>query len=1396
MDKPKLLVIDDDRNLCESLTDILEAKGYLTDSAHTAEDGIKKTQGGFYNVILQDMKLPDANGIDTLEKIKDISPDTEVIIFTAFAETGSVIKAMERKAFSYIVKPYEIANLLDTVNKAYEKQELLLENRALFQKISDSKKDWENTFDAIQDMISIQDMEFNIVKCNKAVADTFHVKPGDLIGRKCYELFHCDKKPYDKCILRRCEETRKQETEEIDFLPLNGTIEITCFPRFDERGNMTGIVHVGKDITSKKKSEKEEEILREISAKLSVTLDPEEICEIISDCIGHIIPHNHLILTSVDSDTQTMIVLAVRDKEKNLNIKAGTQLSHKDMPTLYSACKSKEVVYTSFEEMRGKNVAFDNDILEREGIKRIVIVPLVVGGDVIGLFVLACRNVDTSFFREDARPVLQKIADILVGPISNALLLERISTSEKKYRELFETSTDGISFTDLEGNILDCNKGYIDMLGYSLEEIKTKRYQDITPAKWHDMEETIVREQLLKRGFSDLYEKEYIRKDGIVFPVTLRSWFQKDEKGNVKGKWGIARDITRLKSDEARILRQRNLLNAINTVFKEALTCETEEEVGSAFLAAAEELTGSMFGYVGEVNPETGLFDTIALSNPGWDACTIPETNAVKMISNMEIRGIDRTALSEEKSRIVNDPASHPDRVGAPEGHPPLTSFLGVLLKHGGKIFGMIGLANKESGYELADQEAVEALSVAFVEALMRKRADSALKRSEKRYASVSGMTSDYVYHINVNSGKQMTVDSITEGFTKSTGYTVDNIRNPEMWREIVPPDDISILMDTFRKIIMGDSGDFECRIITKKGEKQWLHVYGQPEWDDKQQIVTGIIGAVSNITEHKRFEKRILEESEINEILLSVSNIISTMKNRQELIENTLETVYKSLKGEYYSIALLDEDTRSFNTIGARGTEDSVTNILRTIRFQGPYVPLIERMMESKKSFAVTIDETDVKTREFMREIQARSMLIVPLVAVGMVAGFMLYYYASDRPSSGASSAFSRKEDAVIKGAARQLSLGIENARLYQELMNKTAVLENKVEVISVTRDIDRIILSTLEPVQIFETSTRLVSRIIPCDRVTIVMIDKERGGFVYTAGWGVKLEKGDFVSFEDTNTTEVVRTGRTIVRLNIAEESGLLSLDKSLLEQGFLSDIRLPLIIKGEVFGLLNIGSYRRAGFTPEHIFIATDIAAQISVAMSNANLINEVKELYFNMVKSLSAAIDAKSEWTKGHSDRVMDIAMSIGKEMGLETDDMEDLRFSAILHDIGKIGTYEHILDKPGNLTEDEQRIMQQHPAKGAEILKSIRQFKNIVPAVLHHHERFDGKGYPDGLKGKEVPLFARIIHVADSFDAMVSERPYRKGLRRELAMEEIRKFSGTQFDPEIGEVFLKIIDSYS
>jgi HD-GYP domain-containing protein (c-di-GMP phosphodiesterase class II) len=177
-------------------------------------------------------------------------------------------------------------------------------------------------------------------------------------------------------------------------------------------------------------------------------------------------------------------------------------------------------------------------------------------------------------------------------------------------------------------------------------------------------------------------------------------------------------------------------------------------------------------------------------------------------------------------------------------------------------------------------------------------------------------------------------------------------------------------------------------------------------------------------------------------------------------------------------------------------------------------------------------------------------------------------------------------------------------------------------------------------------------------------------------------------------------------------------------------------------------------------------------------------ETRELFFGTVSALSQAIDAKDGFTRGHADRVSRIAGAIAREFGIAERQIEQIELAGLLHDIGKIGVEDRILMKPQRLERDEQELMRRHPIYGASILEPSAALRPLVPIVLHHHENYDGSGYPEGLKGDEIPLGSRIIIVADAYEAMTSDRIYRKAIGHDRAMEQLNKYKGVQFDPKV------------
>ena len=251
---------------------------------------------------------------------------------------------------------------------------------------------------------------------------------------------------------------------------------------------------------------------------------------------------------------------------------------------------------------------------------------------------------------------------------------------------------------------------------------------------------------------------------------------------------------------------------------------------------------------------------------------------------------------------------------------------------------------------------------------------------------------------------------------------------------------------------------------------------------------------------------------------------------------------------------------------------------------------------------------------------------------------------------------------------------------------------------------------------------------------------------------------------------------------------------------EAGLSAMVTMPLISKDRIIGALVL--FKKPGnasYNQSDLELASVLCGQATIAIENAKMFElvqaknrELEVFYFETVNALAQAIEVKDVYTGGHGDRLGDLALAIAGRLGLPAEEKIWLKYAAALHDIGKIGVKETILTKNGKLTPEEYDEMKKHPAKGAEILREVKFLSPVVPIVYHHQEWYDGKGYPDGLAGDKIPIGSRIVAVLDAFDAMTTDRPYRKGLPLDVAVRELQRYSGIQFDPQVVEAFIEVL----
>jgi HD-GYP domain-containing protein (c-di-GMP phosphodiesterase class II) len=282
-------------------------------------------------------------------------------------------------------------------------------------------------------------------------------------------------------------------------------------------------------------------------------------------------------------------------------------------------------------------------------------------------------------------------------------------------------------------------------------------------------------------------------------------------------------------------------------------------------------------------------------------------------------------------------------------------------------------------------------------------------------------------------------------------------------------------------------------------------------------------------------------------------------------------------------------------------------------------------------------------------------------------------------------------------------------------------------------------------------------------------------------------------------TDVNKILANGKSKIN-NRNNNGGSAELDHAsqLLNYQVDSMVFIPLISKGRPLGLLQlINKQDGNNFSHRDLRLCNAFASQAAVIIDNSMLFSNQEKLLISLIKSLTSALDARDPYTKGHSERVSKLSLLIGQSIGLENKQLEIIQQAALLHDVGKIGICDNVLLEPGPLDDEKWQVMKSHPEIGAKIIEQIepRNFMHSVwEGVMFHQEKYDGSGYPQHLKGADIPLVARIIAIADAYDAMTSDRPYRKGLHPQAALNEIRQCSGTHFDPDLADSFLSFVES--
>ncbi|MGV8122437.1 MAG: HD domain-containing phosphohydrolase [Candidatus Xenobiia bacterium LiM19] len=515
---------------------------------------------------------------------------------------------------------------------------------------------------------------------------------------------------------------------------------------------------------------------------------------------------------------------------------------------------------------------------------------------------------------------------------------------------------------------------------------------------------------------------------------------------------------------------------------------------------------------------------------------------------------------------------------------------------------------------------------------------------------------------------------------------------------------------------------------------------------------------------------KHLQEISALYKVVKSLNSSLSL----KEVLGKVLQSSTELLGASNGSIMLVEADSPCLKIFVAYGLDEDIIKNTRVQIGEG-----ISGKVAQTGISELIMKEDRRSTSAGKRRKNQSSSICVPLSVQGQNFGVLNISESIDKKN------FTRKDMEFLEIIASSAAVAINNAKLYEGL-------RKKVQEQATLLYIGNAISSSLNPDTVLQEVLDKSIKLLDAQKGSLMLIDEDTHE--------LRIANACGLSWDIINNTRI-KIGEGIAGSVAAEGLPLLlrkgekvaqSQSNKRFEQLY-SAVSVPVTIKDKVIGVLNISDHVKGeDFTKEHVALLQMFATQAAIAIENSRLHRELKELFVGSVKALINAIEARDPYTKGHSIRVTHYSSKIAQALKMDQEEIDNIQYAALLHDIGKIKVQDEILLKQGKLTKEERLEIQEHPSYGAIIMKPVKAFQRILPFLYYHHEMYAGSGYPQKLKGDSIPVESRIIAVADSFDAMTSDRPYRNALSIDEALNELQINSGTQFDPQIVDVFVKLV----